>query len=44
MNLNGEVRIGEYISEDDSEDEKHLLAPFNYIKSCTNAEVILCSF
>ncbi|PAV65788.1 hypothetical protein WR25_00962 isoform B [Diploscapter pachys] len=39
MNLNSEVRTGEYISEDDSEDEKHLLAPFDYIRSCTNSEV-----
>ena len=44
MNLNGEVRIGEYISEDDSEDEKHLLAPFDYIRSCTSVEVILFPF
>ena len=44
MNLNGEVRIGEYISEDDSEDEKHLLAPFDHIKSCKSGKVILYPF
>ncbi|PAV58255.1 hypothetical protein WR25_02189 [Diploscapter pachys] len=41
MNLNSEVRTGEYISEDDSEDEKHLLAPFDHIKSCTGIEAKL---